>query len=174
MSLANDFNVYKDEIELIRAQNLVECDLYSIVACIIRERKQCNHISLRDVSVRRKTDFSKQYRGESGFPDFVIRTREKSNDADILGAVEVKYLDEDLDSEIHLAQLIGHLDFYKRVLYTNGLNWRYYVTDEYQESKVLWDAELGEIQHGKIVWYKDDRWVELLRKLDGIKWIKKE
>jgi len=174
MSLANDFYMYKDEIELIRAQNLVECDLYSIIACIIRERKQGNEISLRDVSVRRKTNFSNQYRGKLGFPDFVIRTRDKSNDADILGAVEVKYVDEDLDLENHLEQLISHLDFYKRVIYTNGLKWRYYVIDEFQESNVLWENELGEIHNGKIFWNKEDKWAELLGKLDGIKWSKKE
>lgn len=172
MSLANDFNMYKDEIELIRAQNLVECDLYSIIACIIRERKQGNEISLRDVSVRRQTDFSKPFRGKSGFPDFVIRTRDKSNDADILGAVEVKYVDEDLEN--HLEQLIDHLNFYKRVIYTNGLKWRYYVKDEFQENNVLWETELGEIHNGKIFWNNDDKWAELLKKLDSIKWNMKE
>ncbi|URN93112.1 MAG: hypothetical protein NAG76_14835 [Candidatus Pristimantibacillus lignocellulolyticus] len=170
MSLANDFMMYRDEIELIRAQNLVECDLYSIIACIIRERKQGNEISLRDVSVRRETDFSKRFRGNSGFPDFVIRTRDKTNNANILGAVEVKYVDEDLDLENHLEQLIGHLDFYKRVIYTNGLKWRYYVIDEIQENNVIWEIELGEIQNGKVLWYKEDKWTELLRKLDSIKW----
>lgn len=170
MSLANDFMMYRDEIELIRAQNLVECDLYSIIACIIRERKQGNEISLRDVSVRRETDFSKRFRGNSGFPDFVIRTRDKTNNANILGAVEVKYVDEDLDLENHLEQLIGHLDFYKRVIYTNGLKWRYYVIDEIQENNVIWEIELGEIQHGKVLWNKEEKWTELLRKLDSIKW----
>lgn len=168
MSLANDFMMYRDEIELIRAQNLVECDLYSIIACIIRERKQGNEISLRDVSVRRETDFSKRFRGNSGFPDFVIRTRDKTNNANILGAVEVKYVDEDLEN--HLEQLIGHLDFYKRVIYTNGLKWRYYVIDEIQENNVVWETELGEIQNGKILWNKEEKWTELLRKLDSIKW----
>lgn len=45
MSLTNDFNIYTDEIELIHAQNRVECDLYSIIACIIRTGKQSNKIS---------------------------------------------------------------------------------------------------------------------------------
>ena len=171
MSLANDFNLYKDEIELILAQNIVECDLYSIIACIIRERKQGNEISLRDVSVRRKKDFSKPFRGNSGFPDFVIRTRDKSNDAGILGAIEAKKVDEDLEN--HLEQLKGHLDFYKRVIYTNGLKWRYYNIDEFQENNFLWETALGEINNGKIIWNKDDKWTELLDKLDVIKWNEK-
>jgi len=35
VSLANDFALYKDEIELIQAQNSIECDLYSVIAYII-------------------------------------------------------------------------------------------------------------------------------------------
>lgn len=52
MPLYNDFNVYKEEIELSCAQNYgVEIELYSIIASIIRE--YCPNISLRDVSARR-------------------------------------------------------------------------------------------------------------------------
>jgi hypothetical protein len=73
MSLANDFRIYKEEIELIRAQNRVECDLYSIVASIVRERKSSEKISLRDVTTRRRTELSMPYfSDESGFPDFVV------------------------------------------------------------------------------------------------------
>lgn len=39
-SFSNDFIVYKDEIELIQAQNRVECDLYSVIANIIRASRQ--------------------------------------------------------------------------------------------------------------------------------------
>lgn len=167
MSLANDFNMYTDEIELIQTQNRVECDLYSIIACIIREREHSNKISLRDVSARRKTDFSSPYIGISGFPDFVIRERVKSNDVATLGAIEVKYVDQDLDK--HLEQVNGHLISYKRVIYTNGLKWRYY---EGSLDSRLWEVELGKISDGKIDWYNDDNWKELLGKLDNIKWIK--
>lgn len=170
MSLANNFERYKDEIELIRAQNRVECDLYSIIACIIRERKQGNKISLRDVSVRRETDFSRLFMGKSGFPDFVIRTRDKSNEASILGAVEIKYVDENLDLENHLEQLSNHLDFYKRVIYTNGLKWRYYERDKSSENNLLWETNLGEICNEEIEWNEDNKWTELLGKLDDHKW----
>lgn len=77
MMIENYFDTYKEEIELIDAQNRVELDLYSIIAYIIRTAKSSKRISLRDVSGRRETDFSKAFIGLSGFPDFVIRTREK-------------------------------------------------------------------------------------------------
>lgn len=166
MSLANDFNMYTDEIELIQTQNRVECDLYSIIACIIRERKQSNKISLRDVSARRKSPFSTLFIGNSGFPDFVIRERVKSNNVATLGAIEAKYVDQDLDK--YLEQVKGHLISYKRVIYTNGLKWRYY---ECSLDNILWEVELGKISDGKINWYNDDNWKGLLEKLDNIKWI---
>ena len=72
--------------------------------------------------------------GYNGFPDFVIRTREKSNDAQNLGAVEVKYVTNDLEK--YLEQLKGHIYFYKRVIYTNGLEWRFYNNNLKEEWKI--------------------------------------
>lgn len=192
MSLGNDFNMYKEEIELVRAQSRVECDLYSIIASVMRERNQANEISLRDVSARRKTVFSKSFIGDSGFPDFVIRTRVKTNEATILGAVEVKYVGVDLDLEKHLEQLENHLKRYRRVIYTDGLKWRYYDKDKFQEN---WEIELGKVDDGmmdngkvddgiidnekidnrtihdrKICWFGNENWAVLLEKLDTINW----
>lgn len=175
MPLLNNFSEYKEEIELIRAQNRVECDLYSIIACIIRENKNGSKISLRDVSNRRTTDFSKSFKGNSGFPDFVVRTREKNEHASILGAVEVKYIDGDLKMEKHLEQLSGHLESYKKVIYTNGLNWQFYVSEELKENNNNlweWETNLGVLINGEIIWDREDMWVQLLENLDEIKWFK--
>ena len=168
MSLAKNFKLYKDEIELVCEQNRVECDLYSIIAHIIRESKQREKVSLRDVSVRRGTEFSKTFRGNSGFPDFVVRTREKSNSAKVLGAIEVKYVTENLDSEDHLEQLGGHIAFYKKVLYTNGLEWRYYNSKKPENN---WKIILGKIIVNTIVWEEESQWKHLLNNLNGIEWI---
>ena len=52
MAVYNNFEDYKEEIELSCVQNHgVEIELYSIIAAIIREC--CHDISLRDVSARR-------------------------------------------------------------------------------------------------------------------------
>lgn len=59
----NYFDRYKEELELIDTQNRVELDLYSIIANIIRSAKSAKHISLRDVTGRRETDFSRKYMG---------------------------------------------------------------------------------------------------------------
>lgn len=62
MSIFRNFNDYKEEIELMHVQNsAVECELYSIIAILIRESEQGRNISLRDVSVRRTTEDSKWY-----------------------------------------------------------------------------------------------------------------
>lgn len=167
MSLANNFCEYKDEIELVQAQNRVECDLYSIIAHIIRESTQGGSISLRDVSERRETDFSRPFRGGLGFPDFVIRAREKSNDAQILGAVEAKYITEDLDLEKYLEQLEAHIKFYKLVIYTNGLLWRFY---DGNNSEKKWEISLGEIINNHFKWASEKQWRNLLTKLNNIMW----
>lgn len=165
MSLANNFDEYQDEIELVQAQNRVECDLYSIIAQIIRESVQGENISLRDVSVRRGTKFSRHFRGCYGFPDFVIRTREKSNNAQNLGAVEAKYVTEDLEK--YLKQLEGHIEFYKRVIYTNGLEWRFYNKNNYEKN---WKITLGQMTNNIFEWESVKQWEELLTKLNNIVW----
>lgn len=58
MMVENYFDTYKEELELVDTQNRVELDLYSIIANLIRSAKSAKHISLRDVSGRRETDFS--------------------------------------------------------------------------------------------------------------------
>ncbi|WP_123054496.1 hypothetical protein [Clostridium sp. JN-1] len=172
--MERNYIVYKDELELIQAQNRVECDLYSVIAYIIRESKQGGNISLRDVSVRRETDFSKPFKGDSGFPDFVIRTREKSENAAILGAVEIKYIGLNLDLENYIEQLNGHIDFYKQVIYTNGIVWRFYNLDEFENRKLIWEVTLGKFDKETIIWNNEEKWQDLLKKLDNITWIKQK
>lgn len=172
LPLTNYFTIYKDEVELIQAQNRVECDLYSIIAYILRLSKQGKDISLRDVSIRRTTDFSKSFKGNSGFPDFVIRTREKSENAPILGAVEIKYIDLDLDLENYIEQLNGHVNFYRQVIYTNGLKWRFYTWDEFENAKLIWQVSLGKYDSGTIIWNDEKEWRSLLERIDRIEWIK--
>ena len=80
--LADKYETFKEEIELAMIQNcIVECELYSLLAEIIRGTKSGEKISLRDVSVRRKTKLSMWLHGAAGFPDFVVLERKKSRDA---------------------------------------------------------------------------------------------
>lgn len=51
MSFSNSFNEFKREIELITKQNPIECELYSIVAKIIRERDSSKNLSIKDISI---------------------------------------------------------------------------------------------------------------------------
>lgn len=123
MSISRKFYTYKDEIELALIQNaIVECELYSIVANVLRNCEQGHAIWLRDVTVRRTSDKSIQLKGDSGFPDFVILERVKKEEANILGCIEIKRPFVAFDQ----TQLKGHLRSYPRVLITDGLLWRLY------------------------------------------------
>lgn len=162
-----NFKEYQDEIEISRAQNGVECDLYYIVSHLLRSSIQGQHISIRDITERRETDFSRRFKGKSGFADFVIRTRIKSNRALILGAIEVKNTTVDLDKKKNANQLIGHIESYKKVIYTNGLIWRFYNKNKPSEN---WEIELGVIRNKKVIWNSKETWQNLTMKLDNIEW----
>lgn len=168
MSVYNNFKDYQDEIELAIKQNgFVEVELYSIIANIIREGTNGSKISLRDVSKRTRTGISERYYGDGGFPDFVVLERSKKSDADKLGCVEIKALHRKMNYKIQ-QQIKGHLDTFKRVLYTNGLVWCFY--EENMEAE--WSFVLGNYNNGKIIWNEDEEcWNSLLKKLDSINWI---
>lgn len=171
MAMSKDYKDYKEEIELAFVQNAgVEIELYSIIACIIRDGKQGSFISLRDVSSRRKStsvNNSNRFSGAGGFPDFVILERDLKKTADILGCVEAKMLTENLDK--YKDRLKAHIESFQKVLYTNGLEWRFYNMKEIPE----WTFILGEIKGSRIDWEKNvEVWKNLLDELDNIKWRK--
>jgi len=186
MTLANNFEAYKNEIELIKVQNPVEIELYSIIASIFRERKNGTNISLRDVSARQPSKKSKSFMSESGFPDFVILSKnfrmvepdEGKFEGQILGAIEAKSileksLDFRKDSKL-LKQFNDHIEKFKKVIYTNGLEWRFYQYDESEkEEKLEWQVKLGEWNKNEIKWdaIENNAWNDLLDKLEKIVWI---
>lgn len=176
MSLANNFVEYKEEINLILAQNTVEVELYSIIACVIRERENSVNISLRDVSTRRKTDFSSMFKSGSGFPDFVVLSKNfdkyKPDEKEILGAIEAKGVST--DPLVKSDQLRYHIKYFKNVIYTNGLEWQFYKSDgEANNESPEWIIVLGKINGEIISWETDDKkWKELLNKISAIEWIK--
>ena len=86
MSIARNFDDFKEEIELAFIQNAcVEIELYSLIASVIRESKNKQKLSVRDVSSRKRSEISAKYYGLSGFPDFVLLERKKVQDALIYG-----------------------------------------------------------------------------------------
>ena len=165
MNYGRLYSDYKDEIELAWIQNsAVECELYSIIANIIRESENGRKISLRDVSARRTTENSKTLKGNSGFPDFVVLERVKKKDATTYGCIEIKRPNITLDIT---TQIKGHISSFKRVIYTNGLLWKFFNGSE----TILWECELGKIHNGFIEWKPIQNWFVLLEKLDSILWV---
>lgn len=148
MSVLRNFEYYKEEIELALIQNAgVEIELYSIVASMIRESQNTSPLSIRDVSARRKSDISMKFYGQAGFPDFVVLAREKDSNAKLYGCIEVKIPTVSLDGNDE--QLNGHIQSFKKVLYTNGIRWIFFENDI---KSVLFDIELGDINKSQILW----------------------
>lgn len=166
MSVSRIFDDYKEEIELALIQNAcVEIELYSIIASIIRESKNPCKLSVRDVSTRKRTEISLKYYGNSGFPDFVLLEREKSYNVAKYGCIEVKMPTISLDKND--TQLNGHIQFFKKVIYTNGIRWQFY---EDSNKNIKFDIVLGDMKNGQIVWKPESYWDELLEEIDTIKW----
>lgn len=172
MSFFRDYQNYKDEIDIALIQNGgVEIELYSVIASIIRESNNGRYLSVRDVSNRRKTEISKAYYGEAGFPDFVLLNREKdpNKPVTIYGCVEAKMPTIELNEKDE--QIQGHIKSFKKVLYTNGIRWILF-----DEGEISFDITLGEIikdnKGNEIKWYEQEKWNELLDKIDHIEWFK--
>ena len=145
---------YSEEIKLIEKQNNVETELYPLVAGIIQPTLK--NLSKRYVFGRQRSSMGQIYYGLSNFPDIVILDKSYENKSrksikiedwrQLRGCVEVKNLKHGLMTEeeirttlsnkpMHITremgQLIGDLLWYKKVIYTNGLQWRFLsITDD--------------------------------------------
>lgn len=140
-----DFYKYIDEINLIKNQNNTERDLYYLVKQTLEP--YCRGLSLRIVAERRKSELGQIFYGISSVPDIAILDRDFNNEKNkvinkenrdkLKGCIEVKNLGEKLytlkelkkkfingNVETDEGQLAGEILWYKRLLYTNGKEWR--------------------------------------------------
>lgn len=203
-----EFKDYIREIELIQKQNYVEQDLYSVIASVMRERENIKKLSLRDISNRRRTgtnnEKEKIFYGIDGFPDFVVLSEDfVANDPckeKVFGAIEIKYADCYLKDIKDNMQLKGHILWFNKVLYTNGLEWKYYeyfpadnnlnIIKKLQNNMYNWRKNsnykfseyekklLKSLDHIEPKWsvhlkdetFHDNNWNELIKKLSEIDW----
>lgn len=187
--IKRNFDKFKHELELINRQNPYECELYSVIACIIRCCMNEEGVSLRDVS--RIQTYHKQHtdhlKSAGGFPDFVFLGNEydkkvleggdMSQKNSVLGAVEIKYMHRKIynakKKRINFeTQIKSHIERFEKVIYTNGLEWRLYGFDSVNADfpRIF---QLGSLKKDtEIEWQTDaeDTWVNLLEYLHGIKW----
>ena len=109
---------------------------------------------------------SKNLEGEAGFPDFVVLEREKSRDAAKYGCIEAK---RPYDNMEITEQIEGHLNSYGKVIYTNGLIWKFYNVKE----KPVKEFCLGCIDpdnQDSVIWEPVDNWYKLISFLEDWDW----
>lgn len=200
MSVANDFNAYKRELDLIVKQNPIECELYSIIAAILREMFSSKYVSIRDVSALAKQSRSDTIRAEDrkydkrngtkAVADFLVMdpsyTYSNGNKDLIYGCVEAKSIYVTLNDQLD-DQLTGELETFNKLLYTNGLKWIYYELDKRTGQTSKEEVELGTYfnfnsnnkipnSHGKISgnddikWNDENAWNALINMLEKINW----
>lgn len=109
---------------------------------------------------------SKNLEGEACFPDFVVLERKKSRDAAKYGCIEAK---RPYDNMEITEQIEGHLNSYGKVIYTNGLIWKFYKVKE----KPVKEFCLGCIDpdnQDSVIWEPVDNWYKLMSFLEDWNW----
>lgn len=205
-----EFENYKNELELIDNLNPYEEEMYLVLGYVIRACISEEKLILRNVSADRQSVKLNTYNfmGESRFPDFVILSeaynpfvganRENPAESGIYGTVEIKLIGENLDKDNYIEHLREYTEYFKKVIYTNGLEWRFYGWDEngnaaavtYEENRENGERNpewakriiLGKERAGKVVdektgkekyiidWEDVSAWEELLKYLKSLKW----
>ena len=146
---------YQKEIKLIQAQNNTEIELYPLATEIIQTATE--GLSKRYVFGRKKSKKGNVYYGLSSFPDIAILDKDfEDTDRDeikeddwngLIGSLEIKALGNKLFNIDEIrecllnkkkvtqdeGQLIGEILWYKKVLYTNGIEWEYFYVDKYSK-----------------------------------------
>lgn len=150
---------YQEEIELIRDQNDTEFEIYPMAVEIIQPTLK--NLSKRYVFARRKSAKGQIYYGLSSFPDVAILDKKYKNISNstidkelwiqLKGCLEVKSLGKKLITksqveevitkkpdilEPEIGQLLGEILWYKKVLYTNGIEWRCLRVNEYSDDLI--------------------------------------
>lgn len=151
------FSEYELELRLAYLQHPKDSreeEVYSLILSLMRD-VYCKKIyteklySIRDIHrsppVRRDTLY-----GKSGYPDLAIYSQKLKDDTDsadldnILGVVEAKAIGETYERDRE--HILGEIEFYKKVLYTNGILWVYYNENEKKveslENDYVWKVHL--------------------------------
>ena len=187
------FKEYKLELHLAYNQHPRdnrEEELYSIIAAILRETYSENIYnkklySIRDVHLAPYHRNNLLY-GKAGYPDLVIFSQKLEDDRDekeianIWGAVEIKAIGL-IKYNKDKKHILGEIDSFKKVLYTNGLFWIFYDNSKKKVKSLddfIWKVNLYEtsnIQNNDssldlINNLSFSKWKELLSKLRSIKW----
>ncbi len=109
---------------------------------------------------------SKNLEGEVGFPDFVVLERKKSRDAAKYGCIEAK---RPYDNMEITEQIEGHLSSYGKVIYTNGLVWKFY-KEKKENEKVYIVGSIKSKNKQAIIWEPVDNWYKLMSFLEDWNW----
>ena len=109
---------------------------------------------------------SKNLEGEAGFPDFVVLERKKSRDAAKYGCIEAK---RPYDNMEITEQIEGHLNSYGKVIYTNGLVWKFY-KEKKENEKVYILGSIKSKNKQAIIWEPVDNWYKLMSFLEDWDW----
>lgn len=130
-----NFNLYIRKLKEIQDKCRLENGYSHIIYQVLENTIDDEKYSIIDTSsLKRTQDKATAPHDIIAVPDFVITNKDYTfdgiqNSENILGCIEVKYSDSDTINLCRLhseKQNKGYLEYYRKVIYTNGWIWRYY------------------------------------------------
>ena len=130
-----NFNWYIKKLKEVQEKSHLENGYSHIVYQVLENTIDDEKYSIIDTSSLNRTQNKATAPSDIiAVPDFVISNKYYTfdgiqNSGDILGCVELKYRDNDIANPDRLhseQQNKGYLEYYNKVIYTNGWIWKYY------------------------------------------------
>lgn len=147
------FEDYKLEIDRIVNTTCIESSMYKLIQNMIEEETDMYAVDISQI--RTKNKFYRNFKTNMGPSDIALY---ESNNKQVC-FVEVKWIVSRQSKRRLYKQLSAQIQKHRQLLFTDGLNWKYYVLKD-EKLMVEWEVELGVYKRG-INWNTNNAWKEL-------------
>lgn len=187
-----DYVKYKNKLFNIVMKSVFEDGIYTIIENVLEIIQDMDKMAIININRASSKANETRFIGNGGVPDLLVVSDDFEyctnkfkfeKQGIIYGCVEAKAPSVDIDSDTN--QIKGHIETYKKVIYTNGLTWKFY---DYQKSNFKEYRNIYLAYKGDIViksfdkrtgvfnkdWIKKEKFGELLYELAKINWENEE
>lgn len=159
------YDEYKKSIERILRNSCLEPSMYHLVQKTIENNTK--YYTLDISQIQTKSRFHKVYNTPAGISDIAVFSKYDR----LLFYVEVKWFVRTQTEAAIYKQLLGQSYKHKKIMFTDGLNWKFYKLDN-KELIVEWEVSLGNYskQKSKVIWNSYDEWKKLTKLLKNTRY----
>ncbi|WOO90537.1 hypothetical protein R2F61_07340 [Mollicutes bacterium LVI A0078] len=158
------YTEYKKSIERILKNSCLETSMYHLIQKTIEDNTKYYSLDISQTQTRNR--FHKVYNTPAGISDIAVFSKYDK----LLFYIEVKWFVRNQTEPSIYKQLLGQSDKHKKIMFTDGLNWKFYKLEN-GELIVDWEVNLGNYpeEKGKIIWNNYDEWKKLTKLLKNIR-----